>query len=104
MDHLLLCSRCPGPQLPAGPRNIRDDFQRRPPYGSHAASTPLSTPPLVASALAAVDMKDLAGHEASGFEVEDGVHDIADFAHPLHGVEPGQELVGLCGMHRRLDS
>src|SRR5262249_38918928 len=33
--------------------------------------------PLVAGALAAINVKDLARHEAGGFEVENGVDDIA---------------------------
>jgi hypothetical protein len=54
-------------------------------------------------ALAAVDMEDLAGHKAGGFEVEDCLDDVADLAHALHRVERGQEFVVLQPMHRGLD-
>ena len=44
----------------------------------------------VAGALAAIDMEDLAGHEARGFEVEDRVDDVGDLAHTADRVQGGE--------------
>src|SRR5262245_63237149 len=57
----------------------------------------------VACALAAVDVKDLAGHEARRLEVEDRVDDVRDLAHAADRMESGEPGIGLDGMHRRLD-
>src|SRR5438874_535914 len=54
-------------------------------------------------ALASIDVEDLAGHEASGLEVEDGVDDIADFAHPTDRMHCAQCFMGLGRMHGGLD-
>src|SRR5690348_1548001 len=57
----------------------------------------------MARALPAIDVEGLSGHEASRFEIEDGVHDIGDLAHSAKRVEAGERTMRLGGMHRRLD-
>ena len=57
----------------------------------------------VASALAAIDVKDFAGHEAGPFEVEDRVDDVGDLAQTADRVQGGELCILLDGMHWRLD-
>jgi hypothetical protein len=57
----------------------------------------------VARALAAVDMKDFARHEAGRLEVEDRADDVGDLAHAADWVQVGELRMRLEGMHRRLD-
>jgi hypothetical protein len=56
----------------------------------------------VSRALAAVDVKDFAGHKAGPFEVENRVHDIRDLAHMAARVQGVELRMRLDGMHRRL--
>src|SRR5258705_13021771 len=69
------------------------------------AAAKLCLPAIVsmAGALAAVDVQDLAGDERGGFEVGDGVDDVADLAHPADRVQTGKDLVGLGRVHRGAD-
>jgi len=53
--------------------------------------------------LAAVDMEDLAGHEVRSLEVEDGVDDVADFAHSTDRMHGAQRRMRLDRMHGSLD-
>src|SRR5262245_18862902 len=57
----------------------------------------------VTGALAAVDMQDLARHEAGLFEIEDGVSDVRHLAHVADRMQDSERGVGLGGVHRRLD-
>jgi len=57
----------------------------------------------VARALAAVNVKDFARHEAGRLEVEDRADDVGDLAHMAQRVQGAQLRMRLNGMHRRLD-
>jgi len=57
----------------------------------------------MAGALAAVDVKDLAGHEARRLKLEDRVDDVGDLAHVPDWMKGLESLMCLDGMHRRLD-
>ena len=57
----------------------------------------------VAGDLAAVDVQDLAGDERRRLQEEDAVDDVADLAHAPERVEPGERVVGLRRVLRRLD-
>ena len=57
----------------------------------------------MASALATVDMQDLASDEICPVEVEDRLHDVVDFAHVADRVQAAQRLMGFLGVHRRFD-
>src|SRR5260370_35793647 len=54
-------------------------------------------------ALAAVDVKDFACHEAGRLEVEDRVDDVGDLAYMADRVQSAELRIGLDGVHRRLD-
>ena len=68
-----------------------------PPFGALPSHLP------AAGVLAAVDMQDLTGDEARTFEVEDGIDDVADLAHPANRVQRRQGRVRLLRMHGGLD-
>ena len=57
----------------------------------------------MASALATVDVKDLAGHEARRLKVEDRIDDVGDLAHVPDWMKGLESLIRLDRMHRRLD-
>ena len=57
----------------------------------------------MASALAAVDVKDLARHETRRLKVEDRINDVGNLAHAPDGMKGVEGLMGLYRMHRRLD-
>jgi hypothetical protein len=58
---------------------------------------------LVTSALAAVDVEDLARHEGRRIQIQNSVHDIAHLAHVTDRVQCPERLVGFRSVHRRLD-
>jgi hypothetical protein len=49
----------------------------------------------MASALAAVDVKDLARHEARRLKVEYRIYDFGDLAHAPDGMKGVESLMGL---------
>ena len=57
----------------------------------------------MAGALAAVDVKNFARHEAGPLEVKDRVDDIGDLAYVPDRVQGAELCICLDGMHRRLD-
>src|SRR5262245_59230952 len=57
----------------------------------------------VTGTLAAVDVQDLAGHEAGLLEIDDGVSDVGHLAHVTDRMQATERGVRLGGMHRRLD-
>ena len=58
----------------------------------------------MARALAAIDVKDLARHEACRFQIEDRAHDLGDFTQPPKWVQLGEPRMRFDGVHRRLDA
>lgn len=71
-------------------------------FGSCFVAGPICRLP-ASGVLTAVDMEDLARDESRMFEVEDGIHDVANFAHPADRVQAGERRMGLSRMHRGLD-
>src|ERR1700738_4454619 len=57
----------------------------------------------VARALATIDVKDLARHEAGPLQVEDRVDDVGDLAQMANGFQGFELRICLGGMHRCLD-
>src|SRR5260370_13061720 len=58
----------------------------------------------VAGALAAIDVKGLAGDEGGAFQEQDRVDDVSDFSHASDWMQVRKELVSFGSMHRRLDA
>ena len=54
----------------------------------------------MACALAAIDVKDFACHEARPFEVKDRIDDVGDLAQPAHRVQGGELRILRDGMRR----
>jgi hypothetical protein len=68
--------------------------------GSPSATTATRS---VSSALAAVDVQDLSGHERRRLEIEDSTDHILDLAHPTDRVQRAHPRVGALVVNRCFD-
>src|SRR5258708_36860886 len=63
-----------------------------------------SYPPVMARALAAVNVQKLTGDKCGGFQVEHSLDDVGDRAHSSQGVHASEDGVGVVGVHRSVDN